>query len=78
MQFFFFSLLASNNVQADRQTHFFLISALLKGNYTGDGQLLKFLLGTFMWNHQGTTVWVGNAITHHYHRRLMAVAPLRS
>lgn len=62
----------------DEHTHFFLVSALLKGNYTGDGQLLKFLMGTFMWNHQGTTVCVGKAITHHYCRRLMAVVPLRS
>lgn len=75
---FFSSILGSNNVQADKHTHFFFISVLLIGNYTGDGKLLKFLMGTFMWNHQGTTVRVGNAITHHYHRSLMAVAQLHS
>lgn len=75
---FVFSLLGSNNVQADKHTYFFLISALLKGNYTGDDQLLTFLMGTFMWNHGGTTVCVGNVITQHYQRRLMAVALLRS
>lgn len=57
--------------------YLFLFFAVLKGNYTGDCKLLKFLLGTFMWNHEGNAGDT-DAITHHYHCRLMAVPSLCS